>query len=150
MVGAPQRKNSKTLHQRMLKLDVTLIIYDGACPFCRAYVRLHRLRQDIGTVELLSARDADDRIAHFQAQGFDLDQGMLVVMGDVVHSGAEAMQVLASCSTSLGWFNRCNRWIFSSRCLSRLIYPMLRAGRRIALFLLRVPLIRETHHRAEQ
>ena len=123
-----------------------LIIYDGACPFCRAYVRLHRLRETIGPVELLSARDTDVRIAHYQQQGFDLDQGMLVVMGDVVHSGADALHVLASCSTSFGWFNRCNRWFFRSRRLSRLIYPILKAGRRIALFLLSVPLIRETHH----
>ena len=141
-----QRKNSKTLHRKKLKPDVTLIIYDGACPFCRAYVRLHRLREDIGPVELLSARAADDRIVRYQQQGFDLDQGMLVVMGDVVHAGADAMHVLASCSTSSGWFNRCNRWVFSSRRLSRLLYPMLRGGRRLALHLLRVPLIREAHH----
>lgn len=125
---------------------MTLIIFDGACPFCRAYLRLHRLREDIGSVELLSARDKDDRIAHYQQEGFDLDQGMLVVMGEVVYAGADAMVVLASCSTASGWFNRCNRWIFSSRRRSRFIYPILRAGRRIALLLLRMPLIRETYH----
>ena len=85
-----------------------LIVYDGACPFCNAYVRLLRLKAQIGEVELLNARDADARIAHYQQQGFDLDQGMLVVLGDVVHSGADAMQVLASCSTPSAWFNRCN------------------------------------------
>lgn len=146
MAVGPQRKNSKTLQRKKLKPDVTLIIFDGACPFCRAYIRLHRLREDIGPVELLSARDSDDRITHYQQQGFDLDQGMLVVMGGVVHAGADAMYVLASCSTSAGWFNRCNRWIFSSRRLSRLMYPILRVGRRIALLLLRVPPIRETYH----
>ena len=72
--------------------------------------------------------------------------GMLVVMGDVVHAGADAMHVMAACSTSSGWFNRCNRWIFSSRRLSRLMYPILRAGRRLALLLLGVPLIRKAHH----
>ena len=146
MVVVLLRKSSKTLQRKRLTPDVTLIIFDGACPFCRAYVRLQRLREDIGPVELLSARDADDRIDHYQQQGFDLDQGMLVVMGDVVYVGADAVSVLASCSTSSGWFNRCNRWFFSSRRLSRLIYPILRAGRRIALLLLRVPLIRKTYH----
>lgn len=127
-----------------------LIIYDGACPFCRAYVRLLRLRQDAGLATLLSARDPDPRIAQYQQQGFDLDQGMLVVMGDAVHAGAEAMQVLAMCSTPSGWFNRCNRLIFSSARLSRLLYPILRAGRRLALRLQRVPLINDAHHCAEQ
>jgi predicted DCC family thiol-disulfide oxidoreductase YuxK len=66
MVVAPQSKNSKSLQRKTLKPDVPLIIYDGDCPFCCAYVRLHRFREDIGPVELLSARDADDRIAHYQ------------------------------------------------------------------------------------
>ena len=51
-----------------------LIIYDGACPFCRAYVRLLRLREQTAAVELLNARDADARIAHYQQQGYDLMQ----------------------------------------------------------------------------
>lgn len=123
-----------------------LIIYDGACPFCRAYVRLLRLRQDTGPVELLSAREADPRIAHYQRQGYDLDQGMLVVMSGVVHAGADAMHVLAVCSTTAGWFNRCNRLIFSSARLSRWLYPVLRAGRRIALHLQGVPLIGQSRH----
>lgn len=121
---------------------MVLIIYDGACPFCRAYVRLLRLREETGAVELLSARDADLRIAQYQQQGFDLDQGMLVVMSGVVHAGADGMQVLAACSTPVGWFNRCNRLIFSSARLSRLLYPVLRAGRRLALRMQGLPLIR--------
>jgi len=129
-----------------LKPDVILIVYDGACPFCRAYVRLLRLKEQIGEVELLNARAADARIAHYQQQGFDLDQGMLVVLGDVVHSGADAMQVLASCSTPSAWFNRFNAWIFASRFRCRLLYPLLRAGRRIILLILGVPLIHKNHH----
>ena len=125
---------------------MTLIIYDGACPFCRAYVRLLRLRRDIGPVELLSAREADPRIAQYQQQGYDLDQGMLVVMSGVVHAGAEAMHVLALCSTPAGWFNRCNCLIFSSARLSRWLYPVLRAGRRIALLIRGTPLIGKSGH----
>ncbi len=123
-----------------------LIIYDGACPFCSAYVRLLRLREQTAAVELLNARDADARISHYQQQGYDLDQGMLVVMGDAVHAGADAIHMLAACSTRSDWFNRCNVWIFSSRGRSRLVYPLLKAGRRIALLMLGIPLIRKNHH----
>ena len=93
MAAGPSSKNSKNLQRKTLKPDVTLVIYDGACPFCSAYVRLHRFREDIGPVELLSARAPDDRIAHYQQLGFDLDQGMLLVMGDVVHAGAVALNI---------------------------------------------------------
>ena len=136
------RKGSKKLQSKRLKPDVILIIYDGACPFCNAYVRLLRLRAQTGEVELLNARDTDARVTHYQEQGFDLNQGMLVVMGNVVHAGADALHVLATCSTRYGWFNRCNAWIFSSHLRSRLAYPLLRAGRRIALLMLGIPLIR--------
>jgi hypothetical protein len=37
-----------------------LIVYDGACPFCNAYVSLLRLRESM-QVELLSARSNDER-----------------------------------------------------------------------------------------
>lgn len=140
MAAGRQRKRSRT-PRRSWKPEVTLIIYDGACPFCRAYVRLLRLRQAIGPVELLSARDADPRVAAYQRQGYDLDRGLLVVMSGAVHAGADAMHVLAICSTPAGWFNRCNRLIFSSARFARWLYPLLRAGRRIALWLQRVPLI---------
>lgn len=123
-----------------LKPEV-LIIYDGACPFCSAYVRLLRLREDVGKTILLSARERDPRVMHYRKLGFDLDQGMLVIMGEVVHAGAQAMQVLAVCSTPVGWFNRCNRMIFSSARLSRCLYPLLRAGRRLALWLQGIPLM---------
>jgi predicted DCC family thiol-disulfide oxidoreductase YuxK len=145
MAAARPRRKSRNPRQS-LKPDVILVIYDGACPFCRAYVRLLRLRQDIGPVELLSAREADPRIAQYQQQGFDPDQGMLVVMSGVVHAGADAMQVLAACSTPVGWFNRCNRLVFSSARLSRWLYPVLRAGRYIALRLRGLPLIGEARH----
>ena len=123
-----------------------LIIHDGACPFCSAYVRLLRLREQTGAVELLNARETDARIAHYQQQGYDLDQGMLVVMGDVIHAGADALHLLAVCSSPLGWFNRCNVWLFSSCGRARFVYPLLRAGRRIALLMLGIPLIRKNHH----
>ena len=56
-----------------IKTDITansdiLIIYDGACPFCSAYVTLLRLRQQF-VVELLSARSEDQRVSYFQSRG---------------------------------------------------------------------------------
>ncbi len=146
MVTALKRENLRKLQSKRLKPEVMLIIYDGACPFCSAYVRLLRLREQTAAVELLNARDADARIAHYQQQGYDLDQGMLVVMGDAVYAGPDAIHMLAACSTRSGWFNRCNVWIFSSRGRSRLVYPLLKAGRRIALLMLGIPLIRKNHH----
>lgn len=117
-----------------------LLIYDGACPFCSAYASLLRLRQS-ATVELLSARSADPRVAHYRTQGHRFDDGMLVVVDGTAHAGAEAMHALALLSAPQGFLNRLQRAAMSRLWLARLLYPLLRAGRRLALCLLRVPRI---------
>lgn len=116
-----------------------LIIYDGDCPFCLAYTRLLRLQQASGPVELLSARSADPRILAYWQQGYDLNAGMLVDLNNQVYAGADAMQVLASCSSGSDYFNRLHYAIFSRRRLAVLLYPLLKLGRRITLLLMRVP-----------
>ncbi|MFT5932039.1 MAG: putative DCC family thiol-disulfide oxidoreductase YuxK, partial [Hyphomonas sp.] len=35
----------------------TFIVYDGDCPFCSEYVKLLRLRDAIGPVSLVNARE---------------------------------------------------------------------------------------------
>lgn len=117
-----------------------LIIYDGACPFCSAYVALLRLRAHF-KVELLSARSDDARILHYRGLGYRLDEGMLVVLDDVVHVGPDAMHMLATLSEPSGVINRLQRGLFGSHRLSRWLYPGLKVGRRIALWFKHVPLI---------
>ncbi len=121
-------------------MEALLIIYDGACPFCTAYVRLLRLRETFA-VELLSARSDDARVSHYLDLGYRLDEGMLVVTGGMVHAGADAMNLLAAFSAPAGWLNRVQRFVFARRWLSRLLYPWLRAGRRAVLWARRVPTI---------
>ena len=117
-----------------------LIIYDGACPFCRRYVSLLQLRSSFA-VELLSARSDDARLANYRNRGYRFDEGMLAVIDGQVYSGADAIHLLASLSEPHGLLNRLQRMMFSRRWLSNLMYPWLRSGRRIALWIRRVPMI---------
>ena len=120
-----------------------LIVYDGACPFCTAYVSLLRLRESM-QVELLSARSADERIKEFRALGYRLDDGMLVQIDGLVYVGADAMHQLAIISNQHGLLNRMQRFVFSRKWLAHLLYPALRFGRRLVLLIRRVPLIEQT------
>jgi predicted DCC family thiol-disulfide oxidoreductase YuxK len=113
--------------------DAALIVYDGDCIFCQNYVRLVRLRDAVGKVELLDARSGDPRVARYWRDGYDLNQGMLFVYKGKVYHGSDAVHVLAGLSSPVSWFNRLNRAIFSSRAASTLLYPLLKAGRRITL-----------------
>ena len=121
-------------HQKLL------IVYDGACPFCTAYVSLLRLRES-RQVELLSARSADERINEFLALGYRLDDGMLVQIDGLNYVGADAMHQLAIISNQYGIFNRMQRFVFSRKWLAYLLYPLLSSGRRLVLLIRRVPLI---------
>jgi predicted DCC family thiol-disulfide oxidoreductase YuxK len=112
------------------------IIYDGQCPFCSRYVEFVRLRDSLGRVELVDARDGGPIVGEAVSAGLDLDDGMVLKLGDRLYHGDECIHMLALLSTPSGAFNRINAAIFSSRRVSRLLYPLLRAGRNATLRLL--------------
>jgi predicted DCC family thiol-disulfide oxidoreductase YuxK len=109
------------------------IVYDGDCPFCSAYVRMARLRDSVGPVRLVNAREDHPAVRAARSAGLDLDRGMVVqIDGQILHGDA-AMVALAALSTPAGGFNRMMRVLFRSPARARLIYPVLVAGRRLTL-----------------
>lgn len=123
--------------------DSVLIIYDGACPFCSAYAKFLRLQQSVGPVELLSARADDPRVGHYANLGYALDEGMLVVTGDQVHAGSNAVHWLALHSPADSLTEKLYCVIFRRSALARLLYPLAKLARRGWFALLRRPLIRD-------
>ena len=111
------------------------VFYDGECPVCSHYVRHTRLKQTF-EVSIVNLRENPQRVAEFGAKGFNVDNGMIVIFDDKTYHGAEAMHILALLSTPSGFFNRCNRLIFSNSWLARTFYPILVSGRNLLLFLL--------------
>lgn len=112
------------------------ILYDGDCPFCTRYVGLLRLREAVGPVELVDLRQDQVARAELAAVGIDPDLGMVVEMNGQRYHGADAVSVLSTMSTSIGVLNRLFAIILSNKLASRLIYPVLRAGRNATLMLL--------------
>lgn len=116
--------------------NTTYVVYDGECPFCSRYIRLLRIRQAIGSVELIDARTSHPVVDRITAAGANLDEGMALVQGSQVYLGSECIHRLALMSTDVNWFNRLNAIVFRSSGASRLLYPLLRAGRNLTLALL--------------
>jgi predicted DCC family thiol-disulfide oxidoreductase YuxK len=116
--------------------DAAVVIYDGECPFCSRFVAFQRLRESIGPVTLIDARQRPDLVRDFEAAGMPLDQGMALIMGGQVYYGADCINRLALLSSRSGVFNRLNALIFQSPTVSRLLYPALRAGRNATLRIL--------------
>jgi predicted DCC family thiol-disulfide oxidoreductase YuxK len=112
------------------------IVYDGDCPFCSRYVRLVRLREAVGPIRLVNARDGGPLVEEIRRAGLDLDEGMVLKLDGRLYAGAACVRRLALLSTPVGTFNRVNRAILSSATAARVLYPILRSGRNLALRLL--------------
>ena len=117
------------------------LIYDGACIFCDANVRLLALREAVGPVELIDARSGDPRLRAYESAGYDLNEGMLFEYNGTVYFGADAVNILATLSTPVSTFNRINGALLSKQPVARFFYPMFKFCRTITLKLRRVPKI---------
>jgi predicted DCC family thiol-disulfide oxidoreductase YuxK len=111
------------------------IYYDGDCPFCARYVQMLRLQRTT-KVELIDLRTAPDKVEEFNRAGYNLDEGMVVqAEGRDLH-GANAVSYLAALSTPSDLLNRLNKAALSNPLAAAILYPLLRAGRWLALFLM--------------
>ena len=109
------------------------LIYDGDCPFCSRYAHYVRVRDSVGRLHLVNARDGGPLVDAIRAHGLDLDEGMVLKLGERVYHGADCIHALALLGTRSGGFNRLNAAIFRSPQAARLLYPVLRAGRNLVL-----------------
>ena len=111
------------------------IIYDGECPFCSRYVKLLRLREAFGDVDVIDAR-SEHPLAKEAVSRFDMDEGMAARFGERWYHGADCMNVLALASTRSTIVNRTMAAVFSNPRRAKFIYPWLRAGRNATLRML--------------
>jgi predicted DCC family thiol-disulfide oxidoreductase YuxK len=115
-----------------------LLVYDKQCPACDHYVRLVRIRESVGELKLIDAREGSPIVEEITAAGFDVDQGMVLKLDEQLYYGADAIHALALLGTRSGFFNRLNYWMFRSERLAKILYPVLRAGRNLLLKILGV------------
>jgi hypothetical protein len=87
----------------------------------------------VGRVVLIDARDGGPIMDEITAKGFDIDQGMVVKVGDQIYYGPDAIHALSLMGTNKGMFNRLAYWSFRSRAVSRILYPLLKACRNLLL-----------------
>jgi len=113
-----------------------LLIYDKDCPACNAYCQMVRIRQSVGELKLINAREDTEVMQQITAQGLDIDQGMVLKMGDNWYYGSDAIYMLSLLSSRSGLFNRLNYHLFKSKRLAKWLYPLLRFFRNLLLKLL--------------
>lgn len=118
------------------KADV-LLVYDGECPACDNYCRVVRIREDIGRLVIVDAREDSPVMQEITAAGLDIDEGMVLKLGESLYYGSDAIHMLAMIGSRSGVLNRLNYHVFKSPRVAAVLYPLLRSCRAVLLKLLR-------------
>jgi predicted DCC family thiol-disulfide oxidoreductase YuxK len=113
-----------------------MLVYDGECPICSAYCKALAIRQLDSQFEIVNARQYHPILENIKEMGLNLDEGFVLKIENEYFHGADAINRLALITTRVGLFNRLNYLIFKSAYLSKFLYPLLRTGRSILLYLL--------------
>ena len=104
----------------MLREEI-LLVYDGECPACNAYCQVVRIKESVGDLRTVDARENSEVMNEITAQCLDIDQGMVLKMGEQLYYGADAIHMLALIGSRSGIFNRFNYWMFKSKTISKII-----------------------------
>jgi len=110
----------------MLKKKNIVLVYDKECPVCHHYCHSLQVREVDRDIAIVNARIESDVMREITERGLDIDQGMVLKVGRKIYYGADAMHELALMSSRVGFFNRANYWLFKSKTVSAIIYPVLR------------------------
>ena len=113
-----------------------LLVYDKQCPACNYYCQMVRIRQSVVELRLVDAREPSEIMDEITVAGLDIDQGMVLKMGDAIYYGSDAIHMLSLIGSPSGIFNRINYWAFRSKPVSRILYPILRFFRNLLLKIL--------------
>lgn len=117
------------------------VLYDGECPVCSRFVAWSRLRDIRPNMRMIDARQAPDLVQQFRKDGIEINDTMVVKLGDLTLHGADAFTMVTKLSEPrTGVTTSLLKWLASSR-LSGPAYPLMVAGRKLLLLLLRRGLI---------
>ena len=119
-----------------MKREEILLVYDRECPACNAYCQVVKIRESVGDLRIVDARENTDILREITNEGLDIDQGMVLKMGNQLYYGSDAIHSLALIGSRSGVFNRINYWIFKSKSISSFLYPILRFFRNLLLKIL--------------
>jgi len=116
------------------------VVYDGGCPFCSDYVRYQELKAAARAVELVDARTDSGALERYGIAVEDLEDGMVVIVDGTRHFGGDAVHALSRLSQPpRNWWVALVAAASATKIAARVLYPFLKAGRRVALTILGVP-----------
>ena len=116
-----------------MNTDLTFI-YDGECPFCNHFAELLELKSKINNISILDGRKNPNIINSLLEQGYDIDKGAILLSGDDIFHGAEAINNICNkINNPSGRLLKLLSNVFKSDKRTKLLFPLLLRARRFAL-----------------
>lgn len=124
--------------------DNVIFVYDGNCPLCKAAALAFRVKETVGDLHLLNARENKTHpiIHEIKKRELDLDDGMVLRYHGQFYHGQDALHMMALLGSHNGWFNKVNALLFKSKIIAKLSYPFMRTVRNFLIYIKGVPKIR--------
>lgn len=128
-------------HPALQKPDEPVyLVYDDDCPVCHTWCTDAFPDERAGVV-LVDARKDSALMDEITAAGLDIDQGMVLKVGDTLHYASDAVREATRRSRRGGLVGALNRTFFGSQTLAQMSYPVGRAVRNGLLRVLGIPFI---------
>lgn len=117
-----------------------LLVFDGGCVFCRHFAELSELRSGISGLRIRDGRAESALRLSLEQRGYRLRDGAVLIDGDQVLHGAEAIQWLCARMTPSAALLRLLAPLLATPERARALYPLLLLARRAALAVRGLPL----------
>jgi predicted DCC family thiol-disulfide oxidoreductase YuxK len=111
----------------------SFVLYDGECPICRSYMALARLRTLQPEIQILDARQQPALVRDMRARGHEVNDSILVQLGDRVYEGGAATRLIAQLGSANPLLNRFALYMIGGAPWGSALYPYLRATRNLLL-----------------
>ncbi len=104
------------------------LLYDGQCPFCSRYGRATgaRLKDEI---EAVDARRNPEVVSELRADGYDMNDGTVLLIDGLVLQGRDAVAALESMGGARSPAGRTVRALTKLPGFLRVVYPGVRIAR---------------------
>jgi hypothetical protein len=117
-----------------------VLVFDGGCLFCRHFAELSELRSGIPGLQIRDGRAESALRESLERRGYRLRDGAVLLEGERVLHGAEAIQWLCARMTPSAALLRLLAPLLATPARARALYPLLLLARRGALALRGLPL----------
>ncbi len=117
------------------------IVYDNGCPVCSYYISFSSIKEKFGKLNLVKARSNEDILQYVKSLNLDINEGMLVYFKNKIYYGHDAINIISILGDKNSIKNSLAISIFKNKLISKALYPILKIGRRILLFILGKKLI---------